>query len=117
MILSEETKSRKQVESDSFVESFAEVLEPRRSPAKVNIHPEKMEQGLVKLVLSLVELLRQLLERQSIRRMEGGRLTEAEIDRLGTTLMRLEEKVKELQEHFQIDDLNINLGPLGNLID
>jgi hypothetical protein len=96
---------------------FAEVLEPRHSPEKINIQPEKIEQGLVKLVLSLVELLRQLLERQSIRRMEGGTLTEEEIERLGTTLMKLEEKVKELQEHFQIDDLNINLGPLGNLID
>ena len=96
---------------------FSEILEPRHSPEKINIQPEKIEQGLVKLVLSLVELLRQLLERQSIRRMEGGTLTEEEIERLGTTLMRLEEKVKEIQEHFQIDDLNINLGPLGNLID
>ena len=112
----EKAESRKHLGSDSF-DVFAEVLEPRHSPEKINIQPEKIEQGLVKLVLSLVELLRQLLERQSIRRMEGGTLTEEEIERLGKTLMKLEEKVKELQEHFQIDDLNINLGPLGNLID
>lgn len=106
-----------EVDSDSF-ENFAKVLEPRyANPPKVNVDPEKVEQGLVKLVLSLVELLRQLMERQAIRRIEGGTLTEEEIDRLGTTLMRLEEKIWELQEYFGIDDLNINLGPLGNLID
>ena len=49
--------------------------------------------------------------------MESGSLTAAEIDRLGTTLMKLEEKIQELQKHFAIEDLNINLGPLGNLID
>ena len=87
----------------------------------MNIDPEKVEQGLVKLVLVIVELLRQLLERQAIRRMEAGTLMGEEIDRLGTTLMRLEERIKELQKHFQIhfqiEDLNINLGPLGKLID
>jgi len=113
---SETTENTKHKDSDLF-ETFAEVIEPRQSPARVKIDSEKVEQGLVKLVLSLVELLRQLLERQAIRRMEGGTLTEEEIERLGTTLMKLEEKVKEIQEHFQIDDLNINLGPLGNLID
>lgn len=105
-----------EVDSD-FFEDFAEILEPRHSPAKVNVDSEKVEQGLVKLVLALVELLRQLLERQAIRRIEGGTLTGEEIDRLGTTLMKLEEKIRELQEYFEIDDLNINLGPLGDLID
>ena len=106
-----------EVVSDSF-EAFAEALESRcANPGKVNVDPEKVEQGLVKLVLALVELLRQLLERQAIRRIEGGTLTDEEIDRLGTTLMKLEQRIKELQEYFGIDDLNINLGPLGNLID
>jgi len=106
-----------EVDSD-FFEDFVAVLEPRpASPAKINVDPEKVEQGLVKLVLALVELLRQLLERQAIRRIEGGTLTDEEIDRLGTTLMKLEEKIRELQEHFGIDDLNIDLGPLGHLID
>lgn len=104
-----------EIDSDSLKE-FAEVLDSESRPSKVNVDPEKVEHGLVKLVLSLVELLRQLLERQAIRRMEGGSLTGEEIDRLGTTLMKLEERMKELQEHFQIDDLNMNLGPLGNLL-
>lgn len=109
------------MESD-FFEEFAEVIESRQrlereKVNKINVDPEKVEEGLVKLVLSLVELLRQLLERQAIKRMEGGRLTEEEVDRLGLALMKLEHKMKQLQEHFQIEDLNINLGPLGNLID
>jgi len=105
-----------EVESD-FLEDFAGVLKPRQKPGKLNVDPEKVEQGLVKLVLALVELLRQLMEKQAIRRIEGGSLTEKEIDRLGTTLMKLEQKIRELQEYFEIDDLNIDLGPLGNLID
>lgn len=105
-----------EVESD-FLEDFAGVLKLRQEPAKLNVDPEKVEQGLVKLVLALVELLRQLMEKQAIRRIEGDSLTEEEINRLGMTLMKLEQKIKELQQHFQIDDLNINLGPLGNLMD
>lgn len=105
-----------EIESDSL-EEFAEVLKPGAMPSRVNLDPEKTEQGLVKLVLTLVELLRQLLERQAIRRIEAGSLTVEEIDRLGTTLMRLEEKIKELKDYFGIEDLNLNLGPLGNLLD
>lgn len=105
-----------EIASDCLAE-FAIALEPTHGSSRVNIDPEKVEQGLVKLVLTLVELLRQLLERQAIRRMEAETLTGEEIDRLGTTLMRLEEKIKELQKHFQIEDLNLNLGPLGKLLD
>lgn len=105
-----------EVHSDSL-EDFMQTLEKRTEPSRVNVDPEKVEQGLVKLVLALVELLRQILEKQAIRRMDSGSLTNEEIDRLGRTLMKLEEKIKELKEHFRIDDLNINLGPLGNLID
>lgn len=104
------------IESD-FLEEFSKTLASEDGASRVNIDPDKVEHGLVKLVLALVELLRQLLERQAIRRMEAGTLTSEEIDRVGTTLMRLEQRVKELQEHFQIDDLNIHLGPLGNLLD
>ena len=86
-------------------------------PSKVNIDPEKVEQGLAKLVLTIVELIRQLLEKQAIRRVESGSLSDEEIQRLGITLMRLETKMDELKKHFRIDDLNINLGPLGNLVD
>lgn len=86
-------------------------------PSRVNIDPEKVEQGLAKLVLTIVELIRQLLEKQALRRVEGGSLSDEEIERLGITLMRLETKMNELKKHFGIDDLNINLGPLGNLVD
>lgn len=103
------------LESD-FMEDFADALSDFPKPSRVNVDPEKVEQGLVKLVLSVVELLRQLMERQAIRRMEGGSLTGDEIERLGTTLMRLSERMKELQEYFEIDDLNMNLGPLGDLL-
>lgn len=90
---------------------------PKTPKARVRVDPEKVEQGLVRLVLALVELLRQLLEKQAMRRVEAGSLTEEEIDRVGQTLMALESKIKELQAYFEIDDLNINLGPLGDLLD
>jgi hypothetical protein len=86
---------------------------------RIDCSPENIEQGLAKLVLSLIELLRQLLERQAIRRMEGGTLSEAEVEKMGEALMRLEAKIGELAEHFGIppQDLNIDLGPLGRLVD
>jgi CRISPR/Cas system-associated endonuclease Cas1 len=86
-------------------------------PSRLNLEPEKVEQGLAKLVLSIIELIRQLLERQAIHRMEAGSLSPEETERLGVTLMNLEKKMEELKEHFGIDDLNLNLGPLGNLVD
>ncbi|NKS71443.1 gas vesicle protein K, partial [Rhodococcus hoagii] len=74
--------------------------------------------GLVALVLTLVELLRQLMERQALRRVDAGDLSEDQIERIGTTLMLLEEKMEELREHFGLEpeDLNIDLGPLGPLL-
>jgi hypothetical protein len=101
------------------IEDFAGLLREGRnhSPSRLNLEPEKLEQGLAKLVLSLIELIRQLLERQAIQRMEGGHLSPEEIERLGTTLMKLEKRMEELKEHFGIDDLNLDLGPLGRLID
>ncbi len=100
-------------------EAFAEPSEaPKpRLPRRINLEPEKVEQGLVQLVLSLVELIRQLMEKQALRRIEGGGLTAAKVERLGTTLLQLEQKMTELKEHFQIESLNIDLGPLGNLLD
>ncbi|MBI4641123.1 MAG: gas vesicle protein K [Candidatus Tectomicrobia bacterium] len=106
-----------QIESDSL-EAFASTLKgDSLFPSRINLEPEKVEQGLVKLVLTLVELIRQLLERQAIRRMEGGTLTKEEIERLGMAFMKLAQKMEELKEHFEIDDLNIDLGPLGKLLD
>jgi hypothetical protein len=87
-------------------------------PSKIDVTTEGVEQGLAQLVLTLVEFLRQLLERQAVRRMEGGSLTDEEVERVGLALMKLEEKVHQLAEQFGLrpSDLNINLGPLGDLL-
>jgi hypothetical protein len=87
-------------------------------PRRVNADPETVDHGLAQLVLTLVELLRQLMERQALRRIEGGSLTDEEIERLGQTFMRLEQRMDELKETFGLtdEDLNIHLGPLGDLL-
>ncbi|HEY8806701.1 MAG TPA: gas vesicle protein K [Candidatus Limnocylindria bacterium] len=87
-------------------------------PDRVNVDPEGVEQGLAKLVLTLVEFFRQLLERQAIRRMDGGTLSDDEIERVGLALMRLEAKVREMALAFDLDpdDLNLGLGPIGKLL-
>lgn len=87
-------------------------------PRRINADPERVEQGLAKLVLTLIELLRRLLEKQALRRMEGGSLTADEIERMGLTFLRLEEKMAELTAHFGLkrEDLNLDLGPLGELL-
>ncbi|HET6934086.1 MAG TPA: gas vesicle protein K [Candidatus Angelobacter sp.] len=86
---------------------------------RIDCSPENIEQGLARLVLSLVELLRRLLERQAIRRMEGGSLDDAKIEEMGQALMKLEAKVNEIAGAFGLrpEDLNLELGPLGNLLD
>jgi|SRR5689334_5017415 gas vesicle protein GvpK len=86
-------------------------------PGRIELSPENIEQGLGKLVLTLVDFLRQLLERQAIRRMEGGTLSDEEIEQMGAALMKLEGKIQELAEQFGLSpaDLNIDLGPLGRL--
>jgi hypothetical protein len=87
--------------------------------SRIDCSPENIEQGLAKLVLGLIELLRQLLERQAIRRMQGGSLTEQQVEEMGEALMKLEKKVHELADHFGLTpaDLNLDLGPLGNLLE
>ena len=85
---------------------------------RVNADRDNLEKGLAQLVLTLVELLRQLMERQALRRIEGGSLTSDEVERLGETFMLLEERMEELKEHFGLEDedLNLDLGPLGQLM-
>ena len=83
-------------------------------PERISADPEIVENGLAKLVLSIIELIRRLLEKQALRRMDGGNLTEEEIERLGNALMKLEEKMAELKRAFGLsdEDLNLQLGPL-----
>lgn len=92
--------------------------EARALPERVMVDPESVERGLAGLVLTIVELLRQLMERQALRRMEDGDLGDEQIERLGLTLMALEKRMDELRDHFGLspDDLNIDLGPLGPLL-
>jgi hypothetical protein len=79
---------------------------------------EDVARGLAQLVLTLIELLRQLMERQAVRRVEAGGLSDEQVERLGQTLMALEQRMDELKRDFDLadEDLNLNLGPLGNLL-
>ena len=85
---------------------------------RVRADPENVERGLAQLVLTLVELLRQIMERQALRRVEAGNLDDATVERLGATLMALESRMAELKETFGLtdEDLNLDLGPLGRLL-
>ncbi len=85
---------------------------------RVNADPEQLEKGLAHLVLTIIELLRQLMERQALHRIEGGSLTADEIERLGRTFMALAERMEELKVAFGLEgeELNMNLGPLGDLL-
>ncbi|MFC6884487.1 gas vesicle protein K [Actinomadura yumaensis] len=89
-----------------------------RTMQRLQSDPETVERDLVKLVLTLVELIRQLMERQALRRVEGGGLDPEQVERLGLALMRLEEAMTRLKDHFDLDDsdLNLDLGPLGPLL-
>ncbi len=86
--------------------------------SRIDCNAENIEQGLARLVLTLIELLRKVLERQAIRRMEGGSLEEAKIEEMGQALMKLEAKIAEIAAQFGLrpEDLNLELGPLGNLL-
>lgn len=90
--------------------TFADSIVPDRIAAD----SDAIENGLAKLVLSIIELVRRLLERQALRRMDSGNLTDEEIERLGNALMKLEEKMAELKASFGLTDkdLNLNLGPV-----
>jgi hypothetical protein len=85
---------------------------------RVNFDPDRPERGLAQLVLTLVEVLRQLMERQALRRIESGSLSAEEVDRLGRTFLALAQRMDELKEIFGLEDedLNLDLGPLGTLM-
>jgi hypothetical protein len=102
------------------IESLRAELERKTAdlvPARWNADPEEVQRSVAKLVLTLVEFLRQLFEKQTLRRMEEGTLDAAQTEALGVALMRLEETVKELAGRFGLSpaDLNLDLGPLGRL--
>ena len=103
MITNEEEELR---EALTFTESVV--------PDRIAADAEAVENGLAKLVLSIVELVRRLLEKQALRRMDSGNLSDEEIERLGNALMKLEEKMSELKRTFGLSDeeLNMKLGPL-----
>jgi hypothetical protein len=85
---------------------------------RIEADPEEVERGLAQLVLTLIELLRQLMERQAVRRVEAGTLDDEQIEQLGQTFMALEQRMDELKRHFGLtdEDLNLDLGPLGRLL-
>jgi len=85
---------------------------------RIDSDPESVGKDLGRVVLTLVELLRQLMERQALRRVEVGDLPEETVENLGMGLMRLEEAMADLREYFGLrpEDLNIDLGPLGTLL-
>ncbi len=103
MIANEEQELRQAL---TFTESIV--------PERISADAEIVENGLAKLVLSIIELVRRLLEKQALRRMDAGNLTEEDIERLGNALMKLEEKMAELKVTFGLSDeqLNMKLGPL-----
>jgi hypothetical protein len=86
--------------------------------SRISADPDNLEKGLAQLVLTVIELLRQLMERQAIRRIEGGTLSADEVERLGRTFMALADRMNELKDTFGLtdEDLNLDLGPLGNLM-
>ncbi|MFD6340390.1 gas vesicle protein K [Streptomyces sp. NPDC060131] len=85
---------------------------------RIDVDRDQMGRDLVALVLTIVELLRQLMERQAIRQVEQGDLSDEQVDRIGTTLMLLDERMNELceQHGLSMEDLNLDLGPLGTLL-
>ena len=85
---------------------------------RIDADPESVEKGLVSLVLTVVELLRQLMERQALRRVDQGTLTDDQIEQIGSTLMALDQRMAELRDHFGLapGDLNLYLGPHGPLL-
>lgn len=87
-------------------------------PRRISLDPESVQNGLGQLVLTLVKLLHELLEKQAIRRLETGGLSDEQVERLGMTLLRQSEEIARLREVFGLrdEDLNLDLGPLGKLL-
>ena len=92
--------------------------DPHANIASVDLDPDDVRHGLGRLVLTIVELLRELLERQALRRVEARTVTEEQTERLGRTFRALKEEMEVLRRHFGLEgeELNLDLGPLGKLL-
>ena len=103
---------------ESFFFPDEKTAERSATSPRIALDPETVKNGLGQLVLTLVELVRQLLEKQAIRRIEGGSLTDDEIERLGLTFLELDKQMERLKKEFGLTDkdLNLDLGPLGKLL-
>ena len=90
----------------------------KSAPARWNADPDEVRKSVLKLVLTLVEFIRQILERQAIRRMETNTLSAEETEAVGLALMRLEETIRDLAQQFGLrpEELNLDLGPIGKLV-
>lgn len=107
--------------TEAAVEAIRQQLQrrtPGSGPMRWNASPEDVQRSVMQLVLTLVEFIRKLLERQAIRRMEGHTLTKKETENVGLALMRLEETIRDLAAQFGLEpeDLNLDLGPVGKLM-
>lgn len=107
--------------NNAFPFLFPEPQEKTETPSpspRIALDPESVKKGLGQLVLTLVELIRKLLEKQALRRIEGGALTEEEVERLGLTFLELDKQMTWLKKEFGLtdEDLNLDLGPLGKLL-
>ena len=109
------------VNGETIARTLPSVIDHELEPifrTKANIDPKNVEKGLAKLVLTLVDLIRKLMEKQAVRRMEGGFLTAVEVERMGTAFLLLDKKMEQLKKNFALkdEDLNLDLGPLGELM-
>ena len=113
-----QTIARVEVEELESMRAEVERLARRAAPPRWNADPDDVRRSVARLVLTLVEFIRQLLERQAIRRMDAGTLTADETEAVGIALMRLEETVRDLGAQFglALEDLNLDLGPVGKLM-
>ena len=104
-------------ELDVLARELKDTLTRQAGPARWNAGPDEVRRSVMQLVLTLVDFIRQVLERQALRRMEEGSLTPDEIERVGAALMQLEQTVRDLARDAGLDpdDLNLDLGPLGTL--
>src|SRR5262245_46113526 len=111
----EPSAGREEIDRDAMTAALHAVA--RALPERINADPERVEQGLARLVLTVIELLREVLEHQAVRRMDGGTLSEEQVEQLGLALLKLNHRMDELKGIFGLtdEDLNIDLGPLGRL--